>query len=307
VVHLSAPYDHSDRTRLERLARRQHGVVSWEQLRALGYTTQVVRRMVAKGWLHRLSRGVYAVGHTRLTLRGRYVAAVLACGEGAVLSHGDAAALHNLSRAPAGDIHVTAPQQRRLPGVRCHRARTLDPGDITIIDAIPVTTVARTLLDRAEQLSAQRLRTLLETALRQQVFDLVAIQATIARNPGRHGIAPLTEALSRLTDVAPWTQSELERAMLELIRDAGLPEPQVNVVVDGDVVDFFWPHHNLVVEVDGWDTHRGRAAFTADRRRDANHTTAGRRVARFVHDDVANRAPTVSAQLSAMLAEASDR
>jgi very-short-patch-repair endonuclease len=307
VVHLSAAYDDSDHTRLAQLARRQHGVVSWEQLRTLGYTTQVVRTMVAKGWLHRLSRGVYAVGHTRLTLKGRWMAAVLGCGEGAVLSHGDAAALHNLAAAPPGAIHVTAPQQRRLPGVRCHRARTLDPGDITIIDAIPVTAVARTLLDRAEQLHPQRLRTLLEAALRHEVFDLVAIQGTIARNHGRHGIAPLTEALTHLADEAPWTQSELERAMLELIRDAGLPEPQVNVVVDGILVDFFWPEENVVVEVDGWDTHRSHAAFTADRRRDANHTTAGRRVARFVYDDVANRASTVTAQLSALLAAASGR
>jgi very-short-patch-repair endonuclease len=283
-------------------------VVSGEQLRALGYTKYAVYRLVVKGWLHRLSQGVYAVGHTRLSVKGQWMAAVLACGPGAVLSHAPAAALHDLRTTPSGLIDVTAPGRRHPPGVRSHRARTLDPQDVTVIDAIPVTTVARTLLDQAERLSAQRLRTLLEATLRQEVFDLTSIEATIARNPGRHGIAPLTEALTHLADEAPWTQSELERAMLELIRDAGLPEPQVNVVVDGDVVDFFWPRHNVIVEVDGWDTHRSHAAFTADRRRDANHTTAGRRrVARFVHDDVAHRAATVSAQLTVLLAEASGR
>jgi very-short-patch-repair endonuclease len=236
------------------------------------------------------------------------MAAVLAFGPGAgVLSHGHAAALHDLRTVPSTAIDVTSPLRRKPERVRAHWARSLDPLDTTTVDGIPVTTVARVLLDQAERLSAQRLRTLLEATLRRDLFDLNQITATIARNPGRHGIAPLTEALADLPDEAPWTQSRLERAMLELVRAAGLPEPAVNAVVDGDPVDFFWPRHNVIVEVDGWDTHRSRAAFADDRRRDARRTAAGRGVLRFVYDDVVNRAPTVSVQLSEVLAAASGR
>jgi very-short-patch-repair endonuclease len=298
----------SDDARLNRLAWEQHGVVHDWQLLALGYSRQAIRTLILKGHLVYIHRGVYAVGHARLSHKGRWMAAVLAFGPGAaVLSHGHAAALHDLRTVPSTAIDVTSPLRRKPERVRAHWARTLDPLDTTTIDAIPVTTVARILLDQAEHLSPQRLRTLLEATLRRDLFDLAAITATIARNPGRHGIAPLTEALADLPDEAPWTQSRLERAMLELIRAAGLPEPAVNVVIDGDVVDFFWRHHNVVVEVDGWDAHRTHAAFTADRRRDARHTAAGRRVARFVYDDVVNRAPAVSVQLSGLLAAASGR
>jgi very-short-patch-repair endonuclease len=306
-VHPSRAYDNSDDPRLWELAGRQHGVISWEQLWALGYDRHAVYRLVAQGWLHRVHRGVYAVGHTRLSVKGQWMAAVLACGSGAALSHAHAAALHDLRTTPSGVIDVTAPSRRHVTGVHSHRARTLDPLDVTVVDAIPVTTVARTLLDQAERLSAQRLRTLLEATLRRDLFDLNQITATIARNPGRHGIAPLTAALGDLPDEAPRTQSRLEQAMLELVRAAGLPEPAVNVVVDGDVVDFFWPHHNVVVEVDGWGTHRSHAAFVGDRRRDARHTVAGRRAARFVYDDVVNRAPEVTAQLTGLLVAASGR
>jgi very-short-patch-repair endonuclease len=298
----------SDDSRLNRLAWEQHGVVGDWQLLALGWSRQAIRTLIRKGHLVPIHRGVYAVGHTRLSHKGRWMAAVLAFGPGAgVLSHGHAAALHDLRTVPSTAIDVTSPLRRKPERVRAHWARSLDPLDTTTVDGIPVTTVARVLLDQAERLSAQRLRTLLEATLRRDLFDLNQITATIARNPGRHGIAPLTEALADLPDEAPWTQSRLERAMLELVRAAGLPEPAVNAVVDGDPVDFFWPRHNVIVEVDGWDTHRSRAAFADDRRRDARRTAAGRGVLRFVYDDVVNRAPTVSVQLSEVLAAASGR
>jgi very-short-patch-repair endonuclease len=295
----------SDDSPLGRLAWEQHGVVHDSQV---GCSRQGVRTLIRKGHLVRIHRGVYAVGHTRLSHKGRWMAAVLAFGPGAaVLSHGHAAALHDLRTVPSTAIDVTSPLRRKPERVRAHWARTLDPLDRTTIDAIPVTTVARILLDQAEHLSPQRLRTLVEATLRRDLFDLNQITATIARNRGRHGIAPLSEALHSVADVAPWTQSHLERAMLELVRAAGLPEPAVNVVVDGDVVDFFWPQHNVVVEVDGWGAHRSHASFVGDRRRDARHTAAGRRALRFVYDDVVNQAPTVSAQLSGVLAAASGR
>jgi very-short-patch-repair endonuclease len=301
VVHSSSAYDNSDDPRLWELAARQHGVVSWEQLWALGHGRRAVHRLVAKGWLHRVHRAVYAVGHKRLSVKGQWMAAVLACGPGAALSHAHAAALHDLRTTPSGLIDVTAPGRRHVTGVRAHRARTLDPHDVTVVDGIPVTTVARTLLDQAEHLSPQRLRTLLEATLRRDLFDLAQISATIARNPGRHGIAPLTEALTYLADEAPWTQSEKERHFLEFARAHGLPEPRVNVVVLHDPVDFFWPASNLIVEVDGWEFHKTHEAFEADRLKDAKHHVAGYLVLRITARRIERDAPAVAAEIRVLL------
>jgi very-short-patch-repair endonuclease len=301
VVHFTRAYSDSDDPRLWELADRQHGVVSWEQLWALGYDKDAVRRLVAKGWLHRVYRGVYAVGHTRLSVKGQWMAAVLACGPGAALSHAHAAALHDLRTTPSGLIDVTAPGRRHVTGVRTHRARTLDPHDVTVVDAIPVTSVARVMLDQAERLSPQRLRTLLETTLRRDLFDLNQIMATIARNPGRHGISPLTEALADLPDEAPWTQSEKERHFLEFARAHGLPEPSVNVVVLNDPVDFFWPAAKLIVEVDGWESHKTHAAFEVDRLKDAKRHVAGYLVLRITARRIDHDASAVAGEIRALL------
>ncbi len=242
----------SDDIPLRRLAERQHGVVSWGQLLALGYTKRSIATLVARGWLIRVHRAVYAVGHARLTLRGRWMAAVLACGEGTVLSHGDAAALHNLARAPAGDSHVTSPGRHTIPGICCHSGQT---AGAVVIDAIPVTSLARTLLDRAASLSRQRIRTLLETALHQQSLDVEELRALIAASAGRR--TALCEVLDVLSDHAPWPV----RARAHDARATGRPvsEPRVNVMVDGDLVDFFWPDHDLIVERRRHGRHRGFA------------------------------------------------
>ncbi len=199
------------------------------------------------------------------------MAAVIACGSNAVLSHRAAAALHGLRPAAAGPIDVTAPghSKRKVEGVRFHAVRNLPPEEVTKVDGIPVTTVARIFLDLAETARPQQLRLALEAAERLELFDRRDIDATIERNPGRHGSKPLTEALADFTGPAPWTQSELERQFLALIREHGLPEPQANVVVAGLTVDFYWPAQRLVVEVDGYAFHRTRAQFEADHRRDA--------------------------------------
>ncbi|MDQ6835100.1 MAG: endonuclease domain-containing protein [Actinomycetota bacterium] len=232
------------------------------------------------GRLLRLHRGVYAVGHQRLSVRGRWMAATLACGRGALLSHGAATALWGLRASGGGLIDVTSTARHQAAGIRCHRARVLHPDDCAQIDAIPTTSLARTLLDQAARLHLQRLRTMLEAAQHQEIIDVAAIQALLARSNGHRGTAALKRAVAALADQAPWTQSELERRFLELIRAAGLPEPQLNVVVDGYVVDCFWPQANLIVELDGYGFHRSRRSFEEDRARDTVHTLAGRRTLR---------------------------
>jgi very-short-patch-repair endonuclease len=300
-MSLASAYGKSDDTRLADLAARQHGVVATTQLRDLGYSYHAIHTRVASGRLHRLMRGVYAAGHTRISLRARWMAAVLACGPGAVLSHRAAATLWELRATPSGPIDVTAPSRHNIPGIRCHWVRSLHADDVTVIDGIPVTSLSRTLLDLAEILGPQQLRTSIEAAQRRDLLSIDALDAVIARNPGRHGLKPLRKALGELRDEAPWTQSELERGFLELIRAAGLPEPQTNVVVDGFVVDFFWPEHNLIVEVDGYRYHRTRRSFEDDRRRDAKHTVAGRRAVRVTRDRIVRGYRELLAELVRLL------
>lgn len=190
VFHRRIEYVDGDGTpAVPGLARRQHGVVASRQLEALGSRRGEIAREVQRGHLIRQYRGVYAVGHDRLTVRGRSMAAVLACGEGGMLSHLAAAALWDLAAIPSGPIDVTAPTARRIEGIRCHRTRSIHPDDRTIIDGIPVTSVPRTLLDRAQTLDPQRLRTLVEQAQRRDLLSSLSLNALMSRRNGRKGTA----------------------------------------------------------------------------------------------------------------------
>lgn len=213
------------------------------------------------------------------------MAAVLACGPDAVLSHRSAIALWELRPAPSGPIDVTVPARGRRgqDGIRVHNVRTLHPDDRAWVDGIPVTVPHRTLLDYAELARPQQLRLALEAAERRDLLDGMTLEGLCARSPGRRGIRALKEAVARLQGPAPWTQSELENRFLVLIREAGIPEPHANVTVAGLVVDFFWPKQRLVVEVDGYEFHRSRARFEDDRRRDAKLQLANCRVLRVTH------------------------
>ena len=285
-MSLRAAEQPPDDSRLGKLADRQHGVVARSQLLELGFSAQAIRTLVARGRLHRRSPGVYAVGHTRLTAKGRWMAAVLGCGPGAVLSHLEAAALHDLRQIGGGPVNVTATGRHELAGIRCHWARRLDPQDATAVDGIPVTSLARTYLDLAEVLNRRRLITALETAQRQNKLDLGAVDAVLARNPGRHGIKPLQAAVAELTDEPPFIQSPSEQAFREIICSHGLPVPQFNVYVEGELVDVVWREHRLIVEVDSWSYHRGKRSFQNDRRRDATLLRAHWRVLRFTYEQV---------------------
>lgn len=297
----------SDDTRLADLAARQHGVVAMGQLHALGYGRHAVQRRAETGRLHRVYRGVYAVGHPKLTLKGKWMAAVLACGPEAVLSHRDAAALDGLRRPGSGDIDVTAPRRHNIAGIRCHASPNLDPRDVTAIDGIPVTTLERTLLDVAEVLSPRMFAAALEQAQRDDRLDGRRIAAMIARHPGRHGIRPLQAAMDALLEDIPWTQSELERRFLAFTTTHTLPTPLFNQYVEGELVDVFWPERRVVVEVDGWRTHKTRRAFETDRARDAKLVAAGYWVIRYTSRRIEREPAAVAAELRAVLSFATGR
>lgn len=291
---------------LARLAARQHSVVAHWQIAELGLSPDGITTRVKAGRLHRIHRGVYAVGHPRLTLHGRYVAAVLAAGRHAVLSHASALALYDLRPRRAGPIDVTVPARGRratLAGVRLHCVRALPAGDRTARHGIPVTTVARALLDYAEQAGRQELRLAIEAAERHELVDLGDLHAVIARGNGRRGASVLANALEALNGEAPDTRSELERTMLAFVREHGLPEPQTNVLVAGELVDCYWPGARLIVEVDSWLFHKTRNDFENDRRRDAKLQALGYVVIRVTARRLQREPKRVAGEIRSVLAK----
>jgi len=276
------------------LAARQHGVVGRRQLLAIGLTPAMVDGRVARGWLIPLHRGVYAVGHRHLRREGHLLAAVLAVGPGTVLSHRSAAALHGIrpSTRPAVDVATPRQGRRGRPGIDVHVTTVLGRGDVTVVDGVPVTTVARTLVDLASVVPADHLAKALDTAERLRILDLRSLRAALRRTRGRRGggHAALAAALAEHVALGTTlTRSELEARFGRLVRDHALPQPRTNVHVEGIEVDALWPEQRLVVELDGWRYHRTERAFERDRERSNLLVVAGYRVARFTHDDLVRR------------------
>jgi very-short-patch-repair endonuclease len=286
------PQNDTDRV-IGALAARQWGVASRGQLLEAGLSPTAVRHRVRGGHLLRLHRGVYAVGHARLRREGSWLAAVLAVGPGAVLSHRDAAGLHDLRPANHARIDVTTTANRPdEPGIQVHRTRSLDAQDITTLSGIPVTTVARTLVDLAYTVPYDHLAKAVREAERQRTFDLRNVQAALARTRGRRG--PGHGALkAAIAECAAFeqhhTRSPLEDAFLRLVRGNGLPLPSTNALVEGFQVDAVWRTQHVAVELDGWTDHQTRRAFEADRERDAVLMAAGWRVIRVTHRQLTER------------------
>jgi very-short-patch-repair endonuclease/predicted transcriptional regulator of viral defense system len=279
---------------IARLAARQHGVVATRQLAVLGLTQRAVSHRAAAGRLHRIHRGVYAVGHQHLSLHGRWMAAVLTAGAGAALSHASAAALWEIRPTAAGRIDVSVPTnggRQSRPRLRLHRTPSLNPDEVTEHQAIPVTAPARTLLDLASSLPRRALERALDQAEILELFDLRALQTVMDAHRGESGARALAAALGDHHAGTTVTRSALEESFLELCTRYALGEPQVNARVAGLEVDFLFAAQRLVVEVDGYRFHRTRRAFERDRERDAILARHGFRTLRFSHRQV-TRAPS---------------
>jgi very-short-patch-repair endonuclease len=291
-------------TALARLVSAQHGVLSRAQLRGLGFGDTWIKRRIASGHLIRIYRGVYAVGHAQLTRQGHWMAAVLAGGQGALLSHLSAAAHWGLLHTASSRIDITVPSPKRRQaqaGLRIHRAR-LDESDCLLHKRIPVTSPSRTLLDLADVVPPNRVREAYEQSERLGRFDLATMHSLIARSPGRRGLKVLRRLLAESQDDPPELRSGVEREFLELIRAAGLPLPATNVVVEGLTVDAYWPRHGLVVELDTYGYHGSRAKFEDDRERTEHLQRAGLDCRRFTGRRVRQQPAAVVATVRKALA-----
>ena len=263
------------------LARRQHGVVTARQLNVLGIGREAIKYRLRTGELNRIYAGVYAVGHRYLTQRGRWMAAVLAGGERAVLAGRAAAALQGFRATAASWIHVITPVHRgRRRGIIFHEA-SLHPADRDERHGIPVTAIPRTLLDLARELHPTQLGYAFWEAERVDLIDPHELRAFLARSHGRRGMAQLRPLADRLLPPDLTVRSSLERRFYELIRDSGLPLPAMNTNLEGFEVDACWLEQKLVVELDGRTYHSGARAFETDRIRDATLQAAGYRVIRL--------------------------
>ena len=259
---------------LAELARRQHGVITVGQIEELGIARRTITRWAQAGRLHRLHRGVYAVGHTALTWDGRCLAAVLARPD-SVASHKTAAWIHGLLRYRPGTIHLTAPTRQRLKrDFVVHYAR-LEPDDRTVVDAIPVTSPARTVLDLAASEPRRKLDRLLERADEREILDRRRFEALAARAGGHPGRAKFATALAAYRPEEAILRSDLERRFRDLIQRAGLPRPQTNVVVEGYELDAYWEAEGFAVELDVYATHGSPRSFEADRERADDLLLAG--------------------------------
>jgi very-short-patch-repair endonuclease len=284
------------------LAARQHGVVTRAQLRELGMSVQAIEYRLRRRRLHRVHRGVYAVGRPDLTRLGELAAAVLACGPNAALSHDAAGELLGIRRLRRGPIDVTvAGPARARPGLRVHR-RSLPGCDVTHCHGVRVTNVVRTLIDLAQRLTERELEVATNEADRLDLVDPERLRAALERRAGHAGVTPLRALLDRHTFAL--TDSELERRFLPIARRAGLAPPLTQRQVNGFRVDFFWPDLGLVVETDGLRYHRTAAQQATDRRRDQAHAAAGLTGLRFTHAQIEHEADRVVATLNAVLRRA---
>jgi very-short-patch-repair endonuclease len=276
-------------------------VVTWRQARRAGLSRRAIERRIEAGWLVPLYKGVYAVGHTSLTRHSHLVAAVYACGPSALASHRAAGWLWGVLRG-AQPIEVTAPRSRKpRDGFAVHRSRRVDDEDRAVVDAIPATSLARTLVDLADVLTEKRLADAVHESEVLRLFDLNQVERVLERLPGRKGRHKLARVLAAYSDVQPFTRSGAERLVHEMCERHGLPTPRVNTWIETEEADFYWPEAGLVLEFDGADSHLTRRAFHEDRARDRALATRGIQVVRVTWRDATRDEAGLARELAAIL------
>lgn len=299
----SQPFDQPRLARASQIATNQGGPISREQLLDLGISDGAIRYWLASGRLHSRYRGVYLLGHEAITPKGVVMAAVLAYGDDAVLSHRGASDWKGFYRSSRRDIDITVPGRSKTKqyGIDLHLVRSLHPRDVTEHEGVPITTVPRTLLDLAEVLNPRQLKRAAEDADRLELVDWAAVQELLERSPGRHGLKPLRSLLADF-DYDPLSRSEFEAAFFDFCIEYELPQPTMNVPILGYVADAHWPGTHLVVELDSYGFHGHRAAFETDREKTAALEDAGYRVLRVTYRQLTRQPATLARRIRMRLA-----
>jgi len=280
------------------LAGRQHGVVTRQQLFALGFSKRAIENRVKRGRLHVVAHGVYAVGWPELTEKRRWMAAVLACGEAAMLSHRSAAALWGIGEELEGrvDISVARRSELKRPGLHVRGRPSLRSEGITSVHGIPVTAVVQTLVDLATELPPRRLERAVNEADKRDLIDPETLRSRLDDHVGEPGVKVLRELLDKRT--FRLSDSDLEILFRPIAASAGLPPPLTKQIVNGYEVDFLWPDLGLVVETDGLRYHRTPSTQTRDAQRDRAHVLAGLTPLRFTHYEIRYESSRVRDELA---------
>ena len=284
---------------------RQRALVTRRQLLALGIESSMISRALRRGRLHRVHQGIYSlVPLPALPPLALELSAVLACGDAALLSHHSAAVTWGLRPSFNGDVHVTVVGGdcgRKRDGIRMHRTETLDHSDIRRFQGIPITSPARALLEITPDLTDRQLERALDEALIHRLTTHAAIAAVVNAYPHRRGVGRLRAAADPGRPTTE-TRSDGEEALLALIRRANLPAPEVNAKVGSYTADLLWRDQKLIVELDGYDYHRGRAAFERDHQRDAEHQRMGYLVIRITGRQLAREPEAILVRIATALA-----
>jgi hypothetical protein len=298
---LVAPLDEPVERLCARIASSAHGVVTRAELLAAGVSSDEIKHRLHTGGLIRVHRGVYRVGHWAPSVEARYLAAVRACGDGAVLSGRAAAYLYGIIKGGPPRPEVTAPKARRIPGVRVRRSRRMDAIRTTTWRGIPVTTVAQTVVDLAAELGEEALARACHEAGARHHTTPAQVAAVIALFPRAPGTGKLRRILG---GDAPVVLSRLERRFLELVREAGLPPPVTNRPAGSKRVDCRWPDHRLTVELDSYRFHNSRHSWEQDRLREREARARGDECRRYTWADVVENPAPMLSELRRLLAVA---
>jgi very-short-patch-repair endonuclease len=289
-----------DRTVMVELATRQHGVMTRRQLLDAGIHEDVIDRALWRDELLRVHPGVYRVGHRAPSIESTYLAAVLACGDGALLGGLAAAHLLGLVRSAPAEPLVLAPTERRIERVRVRRCRSLSVDDRSVFRGVPMTTLSRTLVDLAATLDEDALARTCHEAIVRHRLSPPAVVALLERMPNARGARALRRVL--VGDI-PVTLSALERRFLKLLDADGLPRPETNCRAGSKRVDCRWPEHRLTVELDSYRYHQSRHAWEQDRVRDREARARGDRMRRYTYRDVYEHPRPMLDELTTLLAD----
>jgi very-short-patch-repair endonuclease len=292
--------------RIAELAEGQHGVVARRQVEGLGLGRRGIALRLKSGRLHRLHPGIYSVGHRVLSSEGRWMAAVLFCWPGAVLSHRSAAALWKIRAGGGSRIHVTSPSKSRSHAPIRRHFSVLPVDEVTERDGIPVTTVPRTIFD----LAGTEPPHVVEAALRQSEYlrlhDRLSLPHLLERYPGRKGSKAIRQCLARRHETTGRSRSRLEEVFLPFLDQRRLPRPQqLNAWIEVGgrrfEVDCFWPEIKAIVELDGFAAHGTRTAFREDRTRDRRLRVAGYGVTRIAPEQLEDEPEAIATDLRVLL------